>query len=273
MEFDDELLELAVQRRPVFTALAEEPRHRRELQEELDLSKTTCHRIIRSLDEWDLVQRSDRGYQLTELGRVVEAQVRNFDRTVRTACRLRPLLDAFGAAEVDFEVELFSDATVTRPEPEDPTPPISRYLELFRAAESVRTLDRTSFIPPLYIEEIFELALEDGKHGLAIYPPSVVRKRYDEYPDIHRRAVAREGRPLYRVYDAVPFGLTLYDDDRVALRAYDDETGALVLLADTGDPDAVSWAEDVFRHYYERSAPPDAFDEFPEWVPAVDDEP
>lgn len=268
MEFDDELLETAVKRRPALSALAEGPRHRRELQEALDCSKATCHRIVRSFDEKGLLRRTDRGYELTGLGRALEAQVGAFERNVLTACRLEPLLEAFESAPVDFDLEPFADATVTRPEPDDPSPPIHRYLELFREARRIRTLARTSFVPPLYIEEIFEAAFEgNSEGGIAIYPKSVVEKRYEEYPEIHRR-VAEEGIPIrYRVYDTCPFGMTIYDDDHVGLRAYDEDTGVLVLFADTDDPGAVAWAEDVFEYYYERSEPLSAFDEFPDWVP------
>lgn len=271
MEFDDEVLETAIRRKPALAALAEEPRHRRDLQEQLDLSKATCHRIVRSFDEMGLLRRTEDGYELTGLGQAVAEQVGAFERTVRTAYRLAPLLEAFEAAAVDFDVELFTDATITRPRPDDPSPPVHRYLELFREAESVRTVARTSFVPPLYLEEIFGTAFGDDKNGgIVIYPKSVVENRYAEYPEWHRQ-VAEEGIPIrYRIYERSPFGMTIYDDDHVGLRAYDEGTGTLVLFADTDDPDAVSWAEDVFDYYYERSEPLGAFEEFPDWVPDSD---
>lgn len=268
MKFDDEVLETAIQRKPVLAVLAEGPHHRRELQEKLDLSKATCHRIIRSFDEMDLLQRTDHGYKLTELGRVVAEQVEAFELKIRTAYQLEPLLKAFDAAAVDFDVDLFTNATITRPRPDDPSPPVHRYLELFEEAQSVRTIARTSFVPPLYLKEIFNTAFDDNKKGgIVIYPKSVVEKRYTEYHDWHRQ-VAEEGIPIrYRIYERSPFGMTIYDDDHVGLRAYDERTGTLVLFADTDNPDAISWAEDVFDHYYEKSEPLTTFEEFPDWVP------
>ena len=266
-ELDDEVVETVIRRREILGALAERPHHRRELQEAFDVSKTTCHRIVRSLEEKDLLRRTDEGYELGALGTTISRQVEEFERNVRTAYRLHPLLEAFESTEVEFDVDLFDDATITRPRPEDPSPPVNRYLELLRDAETVRTLDRSSFIPPLYVEEIFEEAVEKAGGGIAIYPLSVVETRYTEYADIHRQ-VAEAGLPIrYRVHDNVPFGMTVYDEDRVGMRAYDDETGALRLFADTDDPDAVDWALDVFDRYYDASDPPSAFDELPDWVP------
>jgi len=269
MEFDDELLEIAVKRRSALERLAEDPHHRSELEEELDLSKTTCHRIIQTFDENHLLRRTDQGYGLTEFGRVLYRQVSSFDETIRAAYELRPILDAFESAEVDFELGLFLDAEVIKPQPDDPTPPLQRYLEMFWDAETILTVDRTSFSPPLYIEEILERSLEDDRTGIAIYPKSVVERRYSEFPDPHRKA-AEKGIPVYRIGDPVPFGMTIYDNEHVALRSYDDKTGALELFAHTDDPEAISWAEEVFEHYYERSTLPSGFEDFPDWIPESD---
>lgn len=271
MAVDDDILELAVKRKPVLAVLADRAHHRQELEERLDISKATCHRIVRSFDEHGLLRRTDRGYELTELGHVVADQVGAFERNIHTAYDLEPLLEAFESAPVDFDVEVFTDSNVVRPEPDDPSPPIHRYLELFRDARSVRTIARTSFLPPLYLEEIFESAFDpDKKGGIVIYPKSVVSNRYETYPDWHRN-VADAGIPLrYRVYDTSPFGMTIFDDDHVGLRAYDEDTGTLVLFADTDDPAAIAWAERVFEYYYEESEPLSAFDEFPDWVPESD---
>lgn len=268
-EFDDDLLRTAVTRKEALAALADEPHHRRDLQERLGVSKTTCHRIVRALDERGLVRRTDRGYELTELGIAVAGQVDRFEANVRLAYQLEPLLDAFETAAADLDVELFADATITRPRPDDPTAPAHRYLELFREADTVRTLDRSSFLPPLYIREIVDSVIEGAVTAEAILPTSVVRTRIEEFTDTHRRLAEAADRSGYRLYDTVPFGITLFDD-RVGLRAYDDETGSVLVFADTDDPETVDWARAVYRHYRERSRPPSAVEGFPDWVPEAD---
>lgn len=268
-EFDDDLLQTAVARKEALAALADEPHHRRDLQERLGVSKTTCHRVVRALDERGLVRRTDRGYELTELGHAVAGEVDRFETNVRLAYQLEPLLDAFETVDAEFDVELFADATITRPEPDDPTAPAHRYLELFREADAVRTLDRTSFLPPLYISEVVDSIIEGAVTAEAILPTSVVRTRVEEYADSHRRLAEEADRSGYRLYDTVPFGMTIFDD-RVGLRAYDDETGSVLVFADTDDPEAVGWAREVYRYYRERSRPPSTVEEFPDWAPESD---
>ncbi|MDX1745165.1 MAG: hypothetical protein R3324_04445, partial [Halobacteriales archaeon] len=261
----------ALNRKDALGVLADGPHHRRQLEEKLGCSKATCHRIVRSFDDVNLIRRTDDGYALTPLGEVVAEQVGAFEGTVRSAYELNPFLEAFDSAPVAFDIDLFTESTITRPLPDDPSPPIHRYLELFEEARAVRTIARTSFVPPLYLEEIFDSALgNEKKGGLVIYPKSVVKTRYSEYEEWHRK-IAEEGIPIrYRIHERTPFGMTIYDDDHVGLRAYDEATGALVLFVDTDDAEAVAWAEDVFDYYYEKSKPLTAFDDFPDWVPETE---
>lgn len=270
MDFDDEILETALHRKDALEFLTEGPRSRRSIQEALDVSKATRHRILRTFEDEGLLRRSGDAYELTEYGRVVGDAVGAFDATVRTAQRIRPLLEAFGEADLAYDLDHFADVTVTSAHPDDPTRPVHRYLELFEGTSLVRTVARTSFVPPLYLEEIFDRFFEDDdKRGVVVYPKTAVENRYADYPDIHRK-VAREDQPLrYRVYDRAPFGLTIYDRDHVGLRAYDRETNTLLLFADTDDPEAVAWAEDVFERYYDESKPLSAFETFPDWAPTT----
>jgi hypothetical protein len=112
--FDDEILETAVARRPALSALAAGPRHRRELQAELDVSKTTCHRIVSTFDEYGLLRRTDDGYELTAKGKLLETYVDEYYRYVRTTFLLEPLVTAFEESDAEFDVELFADARITR---------------------------------------------------------------------------------------------------------------------------------------------------------------
>lgn len=268
--FDETILKTAVQRRDVLTALARSPRHRRELQEELDISKTTCHRIVRTFDDNGLLDRTDSGYALTRRGELLETYVDEYARNVRATFELAPLVAAFADLPVDFDVELFADAAVTRPDPNDPTIPLNREFDLFRDADYFTVVDTNQHVPPLYLERVLDIAIEDGKRAEHIAPKAVIQKRLDEFPDVHQRHDDVDAELTYRVCDEATFGLTLYEHDHVVLRAYDDDTGSITLLVDTDDPGAVSWAGDVVEHYRGRADPPSTYGDLPDWTPAAD---
>lgn len=252
-----DILDEALTRREALKTLGERPLHRRELEERLDVSKTTCHRIIRSFDQHGLLRRTEEGYRLSRLGEVVADELDQATRNVATARELEPLLSALDATDVDFDVSQFTEATITRAQPDDPYPPIKRFMTLLQRSSTLRSLDRTS-IAPLHVDEIFQRIFAGELTVKAIYPRSVIEKLLSEYPDYHRRA-SELGRFTYRVHDSISFGMSLFDD-RVGLRAYDTETGTLRLFSDTGNPEAVAWAEDTFTQYYEQA-------ERPDWLP------
>lgn len=265
MEFDPELLELAVTRRPVLAALAEEPHHRRELQDRLDISKTTCHRIIRSFDEHGLVRRTGSGYGLTTLGRVLAEQVARFEETAETASQLQPLLEQFEASDDAFDIDLFTDPAVDWTVDRSRTFTIDRGVDHVERSDVIRVLDWTP-VPELYLDEIFQLIAEDQMRAESIYPKAEVRARLEDFPDLHDELIEAGAEARYWVHEDVPpWGLTIYGDSLVELRAYDQQSGAAILDATTEHPRAVDWAMTVFAEYRDQAEPVTAFDDLPDW--------
>lgn len=266
-EFDQEVLTTAIQRKPALEALAQEPHHREELQEELSLSKTTCHRIVRTFDERGLLRRTDQGYSLTALGELVYERVDEFDESVRRAYRLQPLLETFDDTDIKFEVEPFLNATVTTPEPGDPYPFIDRTLELFRESRTIRVVDCNPLVPPVYVEQMLDIALETGMHGEFVVTKEIALGNMEQFSERQKQvADSDDTSGRYLVHDDIPFGLALYDD-HLDLRIYDEKTGTPTLYVDTDDPDAIAWAESVYRQFRAEATPATTLEEFPDWAP------
>lgn len=179
---------------------------------------------------------------------------------------MEPLLEAFETAGLALDIDLFTDATITMPEAGDPYPFVDRSMELFRNSETIRVIDWNQFIPPLYVEKALENAIETGMRGEFIVPKSVALEVATGFPDLQKRVAAGEASGKWFLHDDIPFGMALYDD-RLDLRAYDDDTGRPLLLVDTDDPDALAWAENVYERYRDRAEPAVEFEEFPDWTP------
>lgn len=265
--FDEEILTTAVERRDALALLADGPHHRREIQAELDLSKTTCHRIVRTFDNYGLLERTDDGYELTATGTLLESAVDNYAKTVRATFEYEPFVTAFAETDVTFPVEAFHDARITRPEPNDPTLPLDREFDIFQRAEYFTVVDGNQHVPELYLEQVIEIVLEHGKEVEHIAPLPIVEKRLSQFPEAHKQHSTVEATLKYRICSNVPFGLVLYDDEHVVVRTYDDETGSIELMVDTDAEAAVTWARDVVQQYREIADPPSAFDELPDWTP------
>jgi len=246
----DELVELA-RRASALAALREGPLDRRDLQERLDVSRPTVHRISRSFEDRGIVERTDAGLSLTPLGGVIAETVEEFQRTVETAHRVEPLFEVLADPDPSFVREAFSDATVTTAEPGDPYAGVRRFMSLVSDSDTLRGIDPAA-INPLHVDDLHE-RIVDGMETEAVFLPDVVESLLGSNPERAREAF-ESGHLTLRVHPELPFGLILCDA-RIGVGVYDDDTGLLRAYVDTDAPAARRWAEDVYEEYRAASTP------------------
>jgi predicted transcriptional regulator len=234
-----------VKRADALGALRAGVRNRSELMTALGVSRTTVHRIIRSLEDHGFVTQDGNHFRLTALGRTVAAEVESFRRSVHAADRLEPLLDTVGEQADTLDIEHFTGATVTTVEPSNPYAPLQRFMELLRNADSIQGFDTTT-IAPVFVDDIRDEIL-GGMTVDVVYLPAVVDSIVDAYADEINDAMA-SGRVTLSTHDDLPFGLAIFDDT-IGVGGYDPETGMLRTFVDTSNPNAREWARSLYRRY------------------------
>lgn len=250
----DELLDLSVQRADALEALRAEPLRRAEVEAALDVSRTTAHRIVRSLADNRLAERTPEGYRLTPFGTFAADEIAEVRSKFEAATHLRPFLCDVRDLPFELDISLFADANVARSEPGNPYGPVSRFMELLQESDTLRGFDTTS-VAPVYVDDI-RREIMGGMAVSVVYLPPVVEQIADSYPEELADATESGHLELY-THDSLPFGLALFDD-RIGLGAYDDETGMLTVFVDTDDPDAIEWGERLYEFYLEKASPFDA---------------
>jgi predicted transcriptional regulator len=240
-----------VQRRELLEALAEGPLRRDELEERLDVSRATSHRFTRWLEEGALAERVDDRFRLTGKGHVYADEVLRFERNLRTATAIAPLLDAICEYHQEFVVPPFADATVTTATPEDPHRPVARFLTLLRGSSTFRGFNTTHMVPPA-LADVYD-HLFDGVETELVYLPEVVENLMESYPGRARRAM-EDGHLKLRTRESLPYGLALFDD-RVGIAGFDEETGAMRVFVDSDSAIARAWGDRVFDTYRRNSDP------------------
>ncbi|WP_433624017.1 helix-turn-helix transcriptional regulator [Halomicrococcus sp. NG-SE-24] len=250
---DTDLLGDIVRHGPVLEALREESLDRGEIEERLDISRATSHRLTQWLDERGFVEKVDSRLQLTGRGEAVADEVLRFEANVRTVHRLAPLLDVICEDHQEFVVEPFVDATVTVAEPDDPYRPVERFVSLVGESETFRGFN-TTHMAPLVLGE-FHQQVFDGTDNEIIYLPRTVDKLFETYPEQATEAVDG-GHLALRTRDDLPYGLAIFDE-RVGIGGYDEATGMMQVFVDTESPIAREWAERVYASVRADSEPLD----------------
>jgi predicted transcriptional regulator len=244
-----------VKHRELLELLVGGPLDRRDIQERLGVSRATSHRFTRWLEENRLAARTDGVWALTGRGEVVAEETLRFERKLRAAERLEPLLECICPDHQDFVIEPFADAVVTTATPQDPYRPALRFLSLLEESRCLRGFNTTHMVPPGL--RTFDDRLFDDSEAEVIYLPGVVEHLLETHPERVAEAVAR-GDLTLRTREALPYGLAIFDD-RVGVGGYDEETGAMRVFVDTDAGIAREWARRVFEAYRNDSEPLDRF--------------
>ena len=240
---ETDLLGDIVRHGPILEVMLEGPLDRREIEEQLNVSRATSHRYAQWLDEQGFVEKINGRFQLTWRGEVVAEEVLRFEANVRTAHRLTPLLDVICEDHREFVVEPFVDATITVAEPEEPYQPVERFISLVSESKTFRGFN-TTHMAPLVLGEFHQRVFDETDTEI-IYLPHIMEKLFETYPERAREAIDR-GHLALRTRDELPYGLALFDE-RVGIGGYDETTGLMQVFVDTDSPIAREWAERVYE--------------------------
>lgn len=243
----------------VLSALDEGPRTRRELDEETGASRATLARILGDLEERRWIERSGDHYVITALGRLVAEEFAALIDTMDAVESIRDVAHLL-PTEGSLDLRAFADATVTRPDPADPT------AHLDRAHEHVAGADSVDILATLALPRIARVAAERLQRGElsfeATIPAGFAR---DLTPDADVRASFRDivdGGGTIRLVEETIEHNVLVADDTVVLWLCDDEGDDQGVLV-TDDERVREWVErqiatydDVAVPYEERAVTP-----------------
>lgn len=233
----------AMLRGELLELLQEEPRNARELTDQLNMSRSTVHRVTETLGDLGLVEKPGERFEITGLGAVVAAELEETREHVETAKQLEPFLNTIDTASVDIPLERFSDVHVTRSRRRQAHVGVKRIIELIEETDSLRMF--SSIISPLYVDVALREIL-DGTEITVVFDREVVEIIASRYAEEAREALDTDRFHVYAAAD-VPFELFLFDD-RMGMAAHDD-SGIARAFVESTSPEARDWAEDLYREH------------------------
>ncbi|WP_254768289.1 helix-turn-helix transcriptional regulator [Salinilacihabitans rarus] len=242
---DRDLLIEAVRRSNVLAELRSGPADASELEAALDVSRSTIHRATKSLEELNLIEKSNGRFELTGVGDVVARETDVYGRRIAAAISLEPFLNLVDVEDVP--IEHFADATVTVPKPRQPHFTVRRIMDLIEEADSLRLF--TSVISPFYVDVAHREILE-GTEVEAIFDADILDIVLAEYESEARGAIETGNFDVY-VHDSVPFELFLLDG-KIGMAAHD-ENGIARVFVEADSPEAIRWARRLYDRYLAES--------------------
>lgn len=219
----------------------------RELRAELDASRTTVSRSLRSLEDREWVVHEEDGYRLTRVGQIVASEFVDTLETVRTAEQRSAFLRWFPAdvSAPDFLED--ADAEITVPTDGDPYAPARTQAEILRDVDALRIL-----LPSIDLEATKLLAEQVTQRGLeveTVVPPTLEETMASgEFAPLIRETMETGRSTMFVADRELPFYLGLAGDGRVQVGVGDEEGFPRALL-ETTEAACREWAEGVYREY------------------------
>ncbi|MDY6779162.1 MAG: helix-turn-helix domain-containing protein [Halobacteria archaeon] len=235
----------------VLRSLGDGGMNREEIQDAADISSSTAYRLLNSLTEKGIVEKTETGggvYELTSVGEVVLDEVDEFRSSMESIAVTKDILKSARVNGIEMDHSLFEDATVTVSELKRPYEPVRRVTELVRGSDEMRLLTVSNAVP-VFSSRMRRL-ITDGREVEMVCPMPVVK----EGIKVASPEMREELKDRLDIHAGVepPFILALFES-RVAVGGHDDEAGTLEFLVDTDDDGAYGWGDDVYQQYLEES--------------------
>jgi predicted transcriptional regulator len=246
-----DVLELLMRRSDLLQVIADEPRKKRDLVRDLDVSRSTIDRGVRELRNFDLVRYSD-GYELTPTGRLAFDIYQWCLQRIQLLLEFEPLFRWFPgsafAEPPEFDIGWLADADLATPDAGDPFTIVNRHVQTLSAAHR---FDAMIPVTTRYSLEVGrERMVEHGAEMTLVVTPSVADTF--EHSEDHAPLWAdmvETGRVELYVYDGdLPYYVGVFDGKTVQV-AVDDAGEPRALVEIPACPPAVEWAEATLGEY------------------------
>lgn len=241
-----DVLDTLMCRIEVIECLLEEPRDKRTLVDDLEVSRSTVDRATRELEATDLITYTQGEYTVTELGELAATELFGLIDTIDLRQEWEPFLQWLPDDEISLDLELLQDADLLVSEPTNPWAMVNRHVQLLKEMEIFRG---TLPLVGLHAHEAsYERIMHNGASVEAVVGSGVVDTLQSDpdYAEKTEEMAATDRYEIYRYNGHLPCALMMIDD---TVQIGVDEDGEPRAILETDSDSARMWAEDVYVTY------------------------
>lgn len=235
-----EVMAVVARRGDVLRALDAGGVGKRDIDDRLDVSRSTIDRSIRELEATGFVERTAGGYRRTLAGRLALEEYDAFESRIGGVVES---LDALSTLPADarLDASLFDDARVVFAERHSPHQPVTALCDHLGGVSAVHGFSPT--VLPQFVDTLRETIVSCGTTAKLAVTEPVVERLVSAYSDDLQVAAETGNLTVRSLARELVYGLYVAETDDGP------ETG-LLILGESGprafvandDPDAVEWA-------------------------------
>jgi predicted transcriptional regulator len=248
-----EILAVVARRGDVLRAMSADGTWKSDLDDELDVSRSTIDRSVRELEAMGLVERTEDGYRQTLAGRIAQREYGRFRNRMEGVLSAREVLSVLPSdAEVDATV--LEGAEVVLADRHAPLRPVRSQVALLDAATHVRAA--VSALLPQQVEAYHEAVVERGVSAEVVLPEPAMAQVVGEHAASFAEMLRTGRLHLRRTDEDLPYSVTLVDRDAgpaVGVLVFSDD-GIRGFLGNER-PAAVEWARERLAERWAAATP------------------
>lgn len=223
--------------------LMDQPRSKSELEEVVDVSRSTLDRALRDLADSELALYEDGVWKPTPLGwcsyRAREAYLNRLESLVEAG----PLINELSTANM-IDYPFLEGASVDKTDPSMPDAIIQLLLDSVKNGKNIIIV--TPVVITGFAEELYDRVHNSEDYSLdLIIPPDVFERMRAVFPSLTNKLQDDDNVSVYTATIPFSFGLWIVDSSEAGVIIFTDQGVCGILMNDT--PDALDWAEDQYN--------------------------
>lgn len=247
-----DVVELLARRAPLLRLLRDGSCEKRDLVTELDISRSTVDRAVRTLESKELVERNDE-ISLTLPGRLAIDAYDDFVGYVDALDSARPVLRSL-PVDATIDRRFVESASVVSADRLSPERHAMAFIEELEDATAIRGY--STALMPTYVDLLHERIVDDGLTLELTLSPALFDELLSAAADRVNEVLSTGRFQLFEATTTLEYSLFVIEQPERTLAAalvYDDHGQSGVLFND--DPAAVEWAERVYERIRESASP------------------
>lgn len=231
-----------INRKRTLEGLIETGRSKRELEADLDISRSTIDRSIQALEDEGLIDRAE--FEPTPYGTLLYEKYLDFIETCRSIDAAKPVLTE-GERAAQLPLCLFEDAYVVQSDKPNPQKPLMELSELVADARSVRLA--LPVVNSWYVQLLTELSQSESTVEIVL-EEEVYCQFTSNFESEWASVDAAECVRIETTSDPVPFAVAILGEETVWVCLYNTrglEIGGIVAEND----DSLEWATNLLDSF------------------------
>lgn len=247
----DEVDDVLTDRYTFLSAIIEQPQSKRDLEGEVDCSRSTLDRAIRDLSNAGLVEYENGLWMPTLFGQCCYDARETFYETLGGLVSASSLIESLDSDD-SVSREFFTGAN---PEESDPMMPDAIMQQLLNCVEhATQVRIATPVILTGYAEELYTAALSGDDASLELIVPPMMFERLEErVPTVVTEMLCDPNVTLQQATIPIDFGLWTIDSEKTGILVFTDQGIRGFITNDTDA--AVEWATNKYEQLEQNADP------------------